>query len=275
MVPPIAASSKVTSSSNTLSVTNIVRRIFRQSSALAAAFILLFAFAGSRAFGQPFDSRSQSDSQIQNNKKQLPVSDRYMNLITHWYDPWPQETFNSIRLWDTGTTWSDINTAPGVYDWTAVDGWMNAATQHQVGVLFTLGMTPQWASSDPGNTSCNNGPGACAPPDDLNPDGTGTDQHWKDFVTAIMQHVGTQVGYFEIWNEPNNPNYFSGCVYHHSRRQSGRSRAQCGHGGAEESVWDGLVERIRGGRRIEICRCHRLPRLCRSLPNPMRNVSAT
>jgi hypothetical protein len=25
-----------------------------------------------------------------------------------------------------------------------------------------------------------------------------------------MQHVGTQVGYFEIWNEPNNPNYFSG-----------------------------------------------------------------
>jgi hypothetical protein len=79
-----------------------------------------------------------------------------------------------------------------------------------VGVLFTLGLTPQWASSDPNNIDCNGGPGECAPPDDVNPDGTGTDQHWKDFVTAVVQHVGTQVGSYEIWNEANNRHFWSG-----------------------------------------------------------------
>jgi len=133
-----------------------------------------------------------------------------MNLITHWYTHWPEATFSSIRLWDTGTHWSQINTGPGQYDWTVVDGWMKAASTHQVGVLFTLGMTPQWASSDPNNVDCNGGPGQCAPPDDVNPDGTGTDKHWKDFVTAVVQHVGTQVHSYEIWNEANNRHFWAG-----------------------------------------------------------------
>ena len=133
-----------------------------------------------------------------------------MNLITHWYSPWPEVTFDTMRLWDTHTDWSQINTGPGQYDWTALDGWLNAASVHGVGLLLTLGMTPQWASSDPNNLMCRTGPGQCAAPDDLNPDGSGTDQHWKDYVSTVVQHVGTQVGYFEIWNEPNNSKYWSG-----------------------------------------------------------------
>jgi len=47
----------------------------------------------------------------------------------------------------------------------------------------------------------------------LNPDGTGTDQHVKDFVTALMQHVGSEkIKYIEIWNEPNNGLEWSGTI---------------------------------------------------------------
>lgn len=139
-----------------------------------------------------------------------PVSPNFQAMIAHWYIPWPTVPFETMRLWDTHTYWAQINTGPGQYDWTALDGWLNAANVHGVELLFTLGMTPQWASSDPNNVTCRTGPGQCAPPNDLNPDGSGTDQNWKDFVTAAARHVGTQVQYWEIWNEPNNLWYWSG-----------------------------------------------------------------
>jgi hypothetical protein len=43
----------------------------------------------------------------------------------------------------------------------------------------------------------------------LNSDGSGTNQHWKDFVTALATHnasnSGTRVSYWELWNEFDQP----------------------------------------------------------------------
>jgi hypothetical protein len=65
-------------------------------------------------------------------------------------------------------------------------------------------------AANPNNTSCHAGPGACEPPSDLNADGTGTNQHWKDFVTALSQHVAGHIRYWEVWNEPMVLPTFSG-----------------------------------------------------------------
>src|SRR6202142_2915495 len=203
MVPPIAGGNKLALSSRTLSF---------HSSSRVVVLQLLVVLVGAQALAQSISSQAPSDiySQHQGRGGKHRVSKTFMNLITHWYTHWPEETFSGIRMWDTGAPWSLINVAPGQFDWSVVDGWMQAAQTHQVGVLFTLGMTPQWASSDPNNSDCNGGPGQCAPPDDVNPDGSGTDQHWKNFVTAIVQHVGSQVSSYEIWNEANNPRFWSG-----------------------------------------------------------------
>lgn len=133
-----------------------------------------------------------------------------MNMIAHWYSPWPTVPFRSLRLWDTDTRWAELNPAEGQYDWSVLDGWLSAIQQHDSTAILTLAMTPQWASSDPSNPICHYGPGQCAPPDDVNPDGSGTDQHWKDFITAIAQHVGTRITYWEVWNEPNNDFFWTG-----------------------------------------------------------------
>lgn len=125
----------------------------------------------------------------------------FMNLITHWYYPWPTVTFSGTRLWDTFTSWAEINTAPGLYNWTTLDTWLSDSQKHSVNLLYTFGMTPTWASSQPNDSSCLRFPGACDAPNDLNLDGTGTDQVWKDFVTAIATHVGTRIQYWEVWNE--------------------------------------------------------------------------
>lgn len=126
--------------------------------------------------------------------------------------PWPTVSFGSIRLWDAAVAWKDINKSNGAYSWASLDKWLAAAQAHNDDLLYTFGRTPQWASSSPYESGCSGGPGTCAPPNDLNPDGSGTDQHFKDFVTALATHnknsSTAHIKYWELWNEPfNSPNW--------------------------------------------------------------------
>jgi hypothetical protein len=128
-------------------------------------------------------------------------------VVSKWEpEPWPEVPFSSLRLWDAHTAWQEINTAEGVYDWTFLDAWLNAAHAGGQHVLYTFGQTPRWASSNPNDNGCAGGPGTCDPPDDLNPDGSGPDQHWKDFVTALAlrskNSTTAHIEAWEIWNEP-------------------------------------------------------------------------
>jgi Glycosyl hydrolase catalytic core len=122
--------------------------------------------------------------------------------------PWPAFPFGAVRLWATETTWNDINTSAGNYDFTTLDSTIAAAQSNgQSDFIFTFGAVPTWASSKPGDTSCtaaNNG--SCDPPQGLNSDGSGDDSLWQNFVTAITAHNaanGYPIHYWEIWNEPN------------------------------------------------------------------------
>ncbi len=135
--------------------------------------------------------------------------------------PWPTVPFASYRSLDSGDImWADINPQEGQYDWKHVDPWIAKARAGGQDIMFTLFATPSWASSrgpkavNP-NHDCalasRNGPGVCDAPDDLNPDGTGTDQHWKEYVSAMINHVGPgTVKYWEIWNEWNIANQWNG-----------------------------------------------------------------
>ncbi len=120
-------------------------------------------------------------------------------------EPWPVDSFSGIRLWDSGVPWSTLNPAPGVYDWRLLNIWLNHAKQNNVDVMYCFGRVPKWASSNPSDTSCANEPGSCDPPVDLNADGTGTDQDWKNFVKAITVHAQGRIHYWELWNEFPNP----------------------------------------------------------------------
>jgi len=165
--------------------------------------LMLFCFL---SFDQPLTAQSDKPA------TRRPVPPDFFQMETHWMRPWPVIPFGGLRLWDTGTTWAILNPSDGVYDWTNLDNWLAAAQEHggDFDFLYTMAMTPQWASSDPGDASCGYGPGQCAPPNDLNPDGTGTDQHWKDFVQAIATHAAGRIRYWEIWNEPVNSNFWTG-----------------------------------------------------------------
>ena len=113
-----------------------------------------------------------------------------------------------LRIWDDQANWIDSETSRGVYNWKNLDTMLNEANTLGVDVLFTFGKVPGWASSNPTDPNCADGyhAGDCAPPSDVN----SGDNYFKEYVTALMQHTGTQITYFEMWNEPYNPPYWDG-----------------------------------------------------------------
>ncbi|MBI3292166.1 MAG: T9SS type A sorting domain-containing protein [Elusimicrobia bacterium] len=121
--------------------------------------------------------------------------------------PWPAVSFTSLRLWGAGTYWTDINTAEGQYDWTHLDLFLDLARAHNVDLLYTFGATPRWASLRPNEPWEDHplGGGGAAPPRDM--------RYWDDFVRAIATHNkkhGGRIKYWEIWNEWNAREYWTG-----------------------------------------------------------------
>ena len=181
---------------------------------LAAMSIL----AGSGAFSaRPADVVLASDEP---HPPSTPIPATFFGMHRHVWphkeEPWPDIPFGSFRMWDSATGWAQINVGPGKYDWDQVDKWFSQLKEHNVeDVIYTFGRTPQFASSQP-NMDCNYGPGQCAPPKDLDADGKGADQYWKDFVTAIVTHSknykGIHIKIWELWNEPYIPRDWSGTI---------------------------------------------------------------
>jgi hypothetical protein len=120
-------------------------------------------------------------------------------------------TLAGLRLWDNGVKWSEIETTNGTYDWNTLDEWFSLAQSANLDVLYTFGATPQWAAAATPPAGCNSpGPYSCAPPTDVNPDGTGTDAMWQAFVTALVTHAAGRINYYELWNEPDCPCFWAG-----------------------------------------------------------------
>jgi len=118
--------------------------------------------------------------------------------------PWPTAKFGTLRLWDSGTSWTSLEPLQGVWNWQPLDIWVAAAEQHGVqDILLTLGQTPPWASTNPDDVNYI-GAGAPAPPTD--------NQYWRDYITAVAQRYKGRIRYYEIWNEPNDPTYYTGTV---------------------------------------------------------------
>lgn len=118
---------------------------------------------------------------------------------------WPSVPFGSWRLWDAHVTWADIEPGPHTWNWTRLDAYVAMAQAHDVEILLTLGMTPQWASSQPNRQAdppLGYPRGAQSPPARL--------EDWTEYVRTVALRYKGRIRYYEIWNEPNQSTFFSG-----------------------------------------------------------------
>jgi hypothetical protein len=105
-------------------------------------------------------------------------------------------SFGSIRLWDAGVEWRQVETAPGVYDWSRLDALVSAAQAHGTEVTLVLAMTPSFY-----------GPAGNLPPTDL--------ADYADYVRAVMTRYrdfgGSRgIAAYQVWNEGNVPTFWQG-----------------------------------------------------------------
>ncbi len=139
----------------------------------------------------------------------------------------------TLRIWDSGMKWADIETASGIFDWSNMDLTVNTLATNPnctMGVIYTVGNTPPWASAcagqlDPspclpgpttsgfgGGVQCAPGNGvldfSCIPPSDLNSDGSGTDLQFQTFIATLVDRYAGKIAYYEVWNEPDSPNFW-------------------------------------------------------------------
>lgn len=121
------------------------------------------------------------------------------------HNGWPVFDPDVVRMWSTGTSWAELQPAPGPIDWRSnvyaqrLDYFVRHVSrqqgEHQM--VMTLGMTPAWAAAKGDASACSQSPfGAqtCMPPADLNA--------WRLFVRELAQrYQDSPIKVWEIWNE--------------------------------------------------------------------------
>jgi hypothetical protein len=117
---------------------------------------------------------------------------------------WPTVPVGSVRLWDTRTTWRDLETAPGTYDFSRLDGYVAQACAHGARVTLVLGQTPDFhvAARAPLPTQPEfMGEGATRAPDL---------RAWRSYVRTVARRYAGRIEALQVWNEGNVPGFWSG-----------------------------------------------------------------
>ena len=117
--------------------------------------------------------------------------------------PWPAVPFGTWRLWDAYAVWPNLEQRKGQWDFSYLDRYVSQAESHGVEVLLPLAMSPEWASSRPQEKS-SYGPGSIAEPRELS--------DWQEYVRRVATRYKGHIHAYEIWNEPNLRDFFSGTL---------------------------------------------------------------
>ena len=115
-------------------------------------------------------------------------------------DSWPAGPVGSLRIWDAGAAWSQIEKAPGEFDWSRLDALVKAARSHHATALIVLGQTPTFYSSHPRRVG-SYGAGASSMPDLA---------AWSAYVKAVVSRYHAPDVAFQVWNEANVSGYWTG-----------------------------------------------------------------
>jgi len=124
-----------------------------------------------------------------------------------------------VRLWESGTTWADLETGNNSFDWSHLDTWLDMVAENQPrAIMYTFGRVPCFIINQGlGNNNCEHTkpePSSAAPPRDLTGSGSPT---FNAFVRALVHHcspaghcVKDYIQYWELWNEANIPAFWLG-----------------------------------------------------------------
>lgn len=115
----------------------------------------------------------------------------------------PSFRVGSVRLWDGGTRWAQLEPARGEFHWSTLDRLVEGAHRAGLPALFVFGGTPAWAAPDGRKGAYPDG-SRTAPPDDL--------ADWDALVRAVVTRYRGRLPAYELWVNGNDGHYYSGSV---------------------------------------------------------------
>lgn len=116
--------------------------------------------------------------------------------------PWIDWGHGSMRLWDVGINWIQIEPTQGNFDWTRFDTLVAYAESHNLELLMTLGQPPKWATGGLQNLDYGATYNGYPPVDN---------QYWIDYLNAVGNRYKGKIKYYEVWNEATQTgNFFKG-----------------------------------------------------------------
>ena len=115
---------------------------------------------------------------------------------------WPTINFGSLRLWDNATSWTNIETSKGVFNWTNLDKVVaDANTNGVTDFLMVLSGTPTWATNQRNPISLP-APNASGVPANM--------ADWDDWVRAVATRYKGKITNYQPWNEANLSTFYTG-----------------------------------------------------------------
>lgn len=113
---------------------------------------------------------------------------------------WPAAPVGTMRLWDSGVSWREIEVRRGVFDFSRLDQQVATARANRARPLLVLGQTPRFHSTKPGQNA-SYGKGAAAMP---------RKGAWKSYVTKVVRRYKGRGVDYQVWNEANVEGYWKG-----------------------------------------------------------------
>jgi hypothetical protein len=113
----------------------------------------------------------------------------------------PTVSYGSVRLWDSGVSWGQVERRKGRYWWVGLDRAVAAANAQNAEILYVLGSTPTWAASNKRQGAYPN-KGAASMPKRIS--------DWRRWVRAVVTRHGNSIDAYQIWNEANLQTFWQG-----------------------------------------------------------------
>lgn len=117
--------------------------------------------------------------------------------------PWPSIPFGTWRLLDAYVNWLNLQPARDRWDFAKLDRYVSLAENARVEILLPLAYAPAWASARPTEPGPY-GPGTAAEPANL--------EDWRNYVRTVASRYRGRIRHFELWNEVNVRQHFSGSL---------------------------------------------------------------
>src|SRR5580700_3298097 len=137
----------------------------------------------------------------------IPIPATYFGMsIYDQVNVYPKVPFGSLGKGD-GTTWPFIEQQQGVFNWVALDQYVALAQAHGLPFYWTNANIPPWAAANPNSCSFYKGTHIQACTSMVN-----NIQYLDNFINTLVARYKGQITMYELWNEPNVANVFTGTI---------------------------------------------------------------